>query len=97
MSDPEAPADAAALRAAFGLTAAEARLAVLVGAGTGLPEAAARLGVSRETARTHLARCFDKTGVRSQAALARLVAGLPRARDGDAADGVPFGARPLGG
>ncbi|WP_376087104.1 helix-turn-helix transcriptional regulator [Roseomonas sp. CCTCC AB2023176] len=88
--DPEAPADAEALRDAFGLTAAEARLAVLIGSGAGLPDAAARLGVSRETARTHLARCFDKTGARSQAALARLSAAVPRRVWGPETSGGPL-------
>ncbi|MCK8784628.1 helix-turn-helix transcriptional regulator [Roseomonas sp. NAR14] len=71
------PAPPAALLAgAFALTGAEARVAVLVGLGLGVPEAAARLGLSAGTVRTHLHRCYDKTGVRSQSGIARLVTAL---------------------
>ena len=65
------------LGALYDLTAAEQRVAGLVGAGFGLPGAARELGVSVETARTHLRRCFDKTGTRSQVDLARLLALFP--------------------
>jgi len=61
-----------ALGAAFGLTPAEARLACLIASGIGIDEAAATLGISRETARTQLKASFAKTGTRSQAALAAL-------------------------
>ncbi|HEY4249987.1 MAG TPA: LuxR C-terminal-related transcriptional regulator [Roseomonas sp.] len=81
IADPAAPAplraQAAALRAMAGLTAAEARVAALAGSGLGTPEVAALLGVSASTVKTHLAHCFDKTGARSQAALARLLASIP--------------------
>jgi DNA-binding CsgD family transcriptional regulator len=65
------------LRIAAGLTAAEARVAALIGSGMSSSQAAATLGVSMNTVKTHLTRCFDKTGVRSQAALARLLASIP--------------------
>lgn len=58
----------------FGLTAAEERLLTILFDGCSLPEAAARLGVARSTARTHLQRLFDKTGARRQAELLRTVA-----------------------
>lgn len=61
------------LRAAAGLTATEARVAALVAEGRATPEVAAILKLSPTTVRTHLARCFDKTGSRSQVALARLL------------------------
>jgi DNA-binding CsgD family transcriptional regulator len=61
-----------ALGAGFGLTPAEARLASIIAAGIGIDEAAATLGVSRETVRTQLKAAFAKTGTRSQAALAAL-------------------------
>lgn len=79
IADPHASADAQAeaLRMAAGLTAAEARVAALIGGGMSAPEAAAALGVSVSTVKTHLLRCFDKTGVRSQVALARLLASIP--------------------
>lgn len=65
------------LQAGFGLTEAEAQVATLAGEGRSAPEVAALLAVSPATVRTHLARCFDKTGLRSQVALARLIATLP--------------------
>lgn len=71
------PASASALQRAFGLTDAEARVAALVGTGANRPEAARQLGISPETVKTHLARCFAKTGARSQVELARIVSTLP--------------------
>ena len=70
-------AQAEILRVTAGLTDAEARVAALIGGGMTAAEAAATLGVSLNTVKTHLTRCFDKTGVRSQVALARLVASIP--------------------
>jgi DNA-binding CsgD family transcriptional regulator len=61
------------LRARYGLTHAEAALAVEICAGDGLQAAANRRGVSLATARTHLARVFQKTGVGRQAELVRLI------------------------
>lgn len=71
------------LRAAvvvYGITPAQQRLAALIIAGHGLVAAADLLGVGVSTARTHLQRMFDKTGVRSQPALVRalLSVGSPR-------------------
>ncbi|SDB19090.1 helix-turn-helix transcriptional regulator [Belnapia rosea] len=65
------------LQAAFGLTIAEARVLRRIAGGAGVPDTAAALSLSPETVRSQLARCFDATGCRSQAALAALVAGLP--------------------
>lgn len=77
--DPGAPARAAAgaIQAVFGLTASEARVAALIAGGLSGPQVAAKLGLSPETVKTHLKRCFDKTGVHSQVALARLLGALP--------------------
>lgn len=61
------------LRHHFGLTAAEAAVAVDVISGDGLKASARRLGMSLETARTHLRHIFGKTGVRRQAELVRLL------------------------
>lgn len=66
-----------ALQTGFGLTVAEARVAALVGSGLSGPQAAELLGVSPATVKTHLARCFDKVGVRSQVELARVIAAMP--------------------
>ncbi|MBR0641629.1 helix-turn-helix transcriptional regulator [Plastoroseomonas hellenica] len=74
---PQPLAAAEAAGAAFGLTAAEARVAALIAGGLSGPQAAAVLGISPTTLKTHLLRCFDKTGVRSQAGLMRLLGALP--------------------
>lgn len=77
--DPQAPIDAQAerLRRLVGLTAAETRVAALLGSGLGLTEAAGVLGVSLNTVKTHARQVFAKAEVRSAAALARLVASIP--------------------
>lgn len=59
----------------FGLTPAESRLLGVLYAGSSVPQAARLLGVASSTARTHLQRVFDKTGVRRQQDLMRVVAG----------------------
>jgi DNA-binding CsgD family transcriptional regulator/PAS domain-containing protein len=74
--EPIAPAELpgrSALAARFGFTAAEDRLCRLLLAGRNLQEAADQLDVSRNTAKTHLTRIFDKTGVRTQVALISLL------------------------
>lgn len=76
---PQPLAAAEAAGAAFGLTPAEARVAALIAGGLGGPQAAAILGISPTTLKSHLLRCFDKTGVRSQAGLIRLLGALPAA------------------
>lgn len=77
--EPEPKArDVRLLRSAYGLTPAEARVAAAIGSGLSLPQAARTLGVSVNTVHTHLARIFDKTGLRSQVALAQMLAALPR-------------------
>jgi DNA-binding CsgD family transcriptional regulator len=68
---------ASTIQASFGLTLAEARVAVLVGSGLTAPQAAEALGISLSTVKTHLKHCFDKIGVHSQVALARLLSTLP--------------------
>lgn len=75
ISDPEAQFDAPEdqLRAVFGLTPAEARLAAAVFEGLTLPEAAERFGVSINTVRFQLARTFEKTGVARQAELVKMM------------------------
>lgn len=59
----------------FGLTPAEARLAIELLAGGSRGEVAGRLGISDSTARTHLSRIFDKTGTRRQSELVALILG----------------------
>jgi DNA-binding CsgD family transcriptional regulator len=57
----------------FGLTPAQAAFAIEILRGDGIQAAADRLSISRATARTHLARVFDKTGTRRQSELVRLL------------------------
>ncbi len=61
----------------YGLTPAEATLAAAVVQGQGLDWAAAELGITMNTARTHLKQVFGKTGVRRQAELVRLILSGP--------------------
>jgi DNA-binding CsgD family transcriptional regulator/PAS domain-containing protein len=63
-----------ALATRYSLTPAEERLCLLLVAGRTLQEAADTLDITRNTAKTHLGRVFDKTGVRSQVALISLLA-----------------------
>jgi DNA-binding CsgD family transcriptional regulator len=55
----------------YRLSPCQARLAGLIVDGLDVAEAARQLGISANTARTHLQRMFDKTGARSQPALVR--------------------------
>ncbi len=63
----------AQLREKFKMTPAEASFAAEILEGDGIQAAADRLSISRATARTHLARIFDKTGTRRQAELVRVL------------------------
>jgi DNA-binding CsgD family transcriptional regulator len=60
----------------FGLSRAEARLAALLGSGVPLAEAAERLSIRYETARTQLKAIFFKTDTHRQADLVALFARL---------------------
>ena len=64
------------LKALFGLTTAEARLAERMSSGCDLGTAARVIGIGRETARTQLRSIFAKTGVRRQAELSALLTAL---------------------
>jgi DNA-binding CsgD family transcriptional regulator len=75
-SDPSDPPDATVVRDLLGLTLSEARVAALVGCGVAPREAAERLGIAEETARTALKRVFDKVGVSRQSELAALMTKL---------------------
>jgi DNA-binding CsgD family transcriptional regulator len=61
---------------ALGLTAAEARVARLIGGGLSPAEAAARMGNAEATVRTLLKRVYSKAGLERQSQLANLVARL---------------------
>lgn len=66
--------------AIFGLSAGQRRLAGLIADGRPLPDAAREMGISANTAKTHLQRIYDKTGVHTQPALVRVLlsVGVPR-------------------
>jgi DNA-binding CsgD family transcriptional regulator len=74
VADPERAAapDPAALARAFGLTAAEARVAALAAGGTHVEIIAARLGVSANTVKAQLKAVYLKTGTGNRAELLRL-------------------------
>jgi DNA-binding CsgD family transcriptional regulator len=78
VTEPAAQASARAdtLREAYGLTPAEARVALHAAAGGSDGEVGSRLGISVNTVKTHLSRVYRKTGVRRRAELARLMAAL---------------------
>ena len=70
------PPDPAIIRDLLGLTLGEARIAALVGTGLPPKEAADRLGIAEETARTVLKRVFAKTGVSRQSELVAMITRL---------------------
>jgi DNA-binding CsgD family transcriptional regulator len=57
----------------YGLSPAQKQVAALVAEGLTLAAIAGRMGITAHTARTHLNRVFDKTGVRTQPALVRVL------------------------
>ena len=63
-----------ALKVAFALTPAEARLAIKICSGESLDKLADELTVSRDTARSQLKSIFQKTGVHRQSELVALLA-----------------------
>lgn len=75
ITDPELQpaAEHERLRVAFGLTRAEARLAVQLAAGDALQFAAAKLSISYGTARARLAEIFRKTDTHRQGELVKLL------------------------
>jgi DNA-binding CsgD family transcriptional regulator len=64
------------LRRLFGLTAAEARVALALYEGLTIRDIADAFGVSRHTVRFQIARAHEKAGVSRQAELVRLIARL---------------------
>lgn len=73
--DPEQPIKKlrSRMQKLWGFTPAEINVAHHLLQGADLDGVAARLGISKNTARTHLYRVFDKTGVRRQTELIRLL------------------------
>ncbi len=76
--DPARPIDVpfASMIEAYGLTPAEARVALCAASGATIPETAHRLNVSPNTIKTHLRKVFAKTGTNRQTELARLMASV---------------------
>jgi DNA-binding CsgD family transcriptional regulator len=70
-------ATASAIQAAYGLTGAEARVALLLASGVAGAQMPAILGVTSATIKTHLRHCFEKTGTHSQVELSRLFTMFP--------------------
>ncbi|MEH6592905.1 MAG: helix-turn-helix transcriptional regulator [Halioglobus sp.] len=75
ISDPEQAlsTSAEALRTLFELTAAEAKLSLLLAEGNSLDQVANQLGISTNTGRAHLRAIFAKTGVTQQTQLVSLI------------------------
>ena len=71
-----APAPEETLITLFDLTPAEARVMQRIGGGMAADAAAAGLGISANTLKTHLGRVFNKTGTSRQSDLALLVANI---------------------
>jgi DNA-binding CsgD family transcriptional regulator len=71
------------LQTAFGLSRAQANVAVLVAAGHSGTEISKSLGISQFTVRRHLADLLDRTGARRQADLVRLLLRIPDELDQD--------------
>lgn len=68
--------DPSLIRDVLGVTLGEARIAALVGSGLSPKDAAVRLGIAEETARSVLKRVFSKVGVSRQSELAAMMARL---------------------
>ncbi|MGL4542989.1 MAG: helix-turn-helix transcriptional regulator [Polymorphobacter sp.] len=66
------------LQQIFGLTSAEARVAMLLAEGDEVEAIALRQGVVTSTVRSQLKSIFQKMGVNRQLGVARLVRGLPQ-------------------
>ena len=81
------------IRGLYGLTAAEAEVALAVLDGEGVGAIADGLGISVATARTHLHRIFEKTGTKRQAELVRLILNSRIMINSSECDQPPRGAR----
>jgi DNA-binding CsgD family transcriptional regulator len=68
------PAEPVHLAPDAALSAAQREVASLVASGATLRHVGRALGISRDTARTHLRRCYERLGVRDRTELARRLA-----------------------
>jgi DNA-binding CsgD family transcriptional regulator len=71
-------AASAELAVRHGLTAAEMRVATALAQANGMTAAAAMLGISPNTLKTHAKRIYAKTGVRSHAELVQSLGRVAR-------------------
>lgn len=80
ISDPERsrPAPRDLLVQLFGLTPKEADMTSKLSEAKSVEQAAEEMGITYQTARTHLRRIFSKTGVSRQTELVLMLARLPR-------------------
>ncbi|WP_428664058.1 helix-turn-helix transcriptional regulator [Reyranella sp.] len=69
---------------AYGLTPAEAKVALAVSSGLSIPETASQLHLSPNTIKTQLRNVFAKSGVNRQTDLARLIASIGLLKSGGA-------------
>jgi DNA-binding CsgD family transcriptional regulator len=74
------------LMQAYGLTRAEARIALVAASGSTVPATATAFGLSSNTVKTHMRRVFAKTETGGQAELAALIAALGSIRGWARAD-----------
>ncbi|WP_255462636.1 LuxR C-terminal-related transcriptional regulator [Granulicella sp. WH15] len=79
LSDPAqlAPSRAETLRALYGLTPTECRIADMLLAGLELRDIAGRMRFTLETTRFHVKRVLAKSGARRQSEFIRLMLALP--------------------
>jgi DNA-binding CsgD family transcriptional regulator len=70
------PADPSIVRDLLGLTLGEAKIAAMIGAGLSPKDAAEKLGIKEDSARTVLKTVFSKTGTSRQSELVALLAKL---------------------
>jgi DNA-binding CsgD family transcriptional regulator len=82
LGDPESVPDLETheIRALFGLTPAEARIALGLARGRVLEEIATQAGITMNTARSQMKSALRKAGASRQADLVRMVSNLPRVR-----------------
>ncbi len=72
----DTPSPPEAIATAYKLTPMELRVLLAIVEVGGVPEAAEALGIAETTVRTHLHRTYQKTGLKRQADLVKLVAGF---------------------
>ncbi len=78
---------------AYGLTQAEARVALAVASGLSIPETGRALALSPNTIKTQLRGVFAKSGLGWQSELARLIASIGLFRAGNAGAASPESRR----